>query len=250
MWASKSAWNARRARSRSDFIRAIAFLFAHRCTLLTCWLMVAAMLLPAATIGRTIPYQTRWASGFCCGHSGNCGIVPSVMFDDPVAACTCAMPVTASCGVQLYTNPRWLTDPNASALSCAYRYIDTYSCPITNVIDPLFDAWAGPVKICPDNLPLIHDYDANPINYRCQAPDDKTPPRSCPATPNPVSVATGGKFLEEADFSKPFAFSRYFTSRKVQFAFMGPQWRHTFSSSVVYYWGTPNPTVIAFRADG
>ena len=203
-------------------------------------------LLPTTVLAtRTIPYVIKyWPQ-----------TQPYRLFDAPVPPCEWMRPKMVNCGIQNYTNTRWLQCPACgNARECAYTYTDTYQCPITHVYDPWFGQnYVLERKVCPPGFSLAYDWvNGQQTNFRCNGPDDKTPPCPCPrpSTPNPVAIGTGGKYLEEKDLSKPLEFVRYYTTRNVDTTNIGNQWRHNYDRKLTYYSGTPNPTVVVYRADG
>ena len=200
---------------------------------------------PAVDASRTVPFAIKyWPQA-----------IPYRLFDAPVPGCEWMRPTQTSCGVHVYANTRWLQCPACgNTWVCAYTYTDTYQCPITHVTDPWFaENYVLERRVCPPGFTLANDWvDGQPVNYRCTGPDDKTPPCPCPnpSTPYPVAIATGGKYLEEKDLPKPLEFVRYYTTRNVDAANLGKQWRHNYDRKLVYHSGSPNPAVVAYRADG
>lgn len=72
--------------------------------------------------------------------------------------------------------------------------------------------------------------------------------RTCPATDNPIQLATGNKFLNETDFaSRTLSFTRFYNSRP---NLGGANWSNTYSASLDISLGPTISIVFARRPDG
>lgn len=173
-----------------------------------------------------------------------------VYFNDGDAACRhAAGPSYNTCvqGYSTYSNARWYASaPTSGYGGCIFTVTNWGVCPNANqVYEPVsYSNWVSRNITCP--WPLSNN------GYGvCVGADDVTPPNMCPITSNPVQISNGWKYWSETDFTKPFEFKRYYTSRPSNgflTSGLGQQWRHTYDRSIV---ATTDPTKVwVLRPEG
>lgn len=161
---------------------------------------------------------------------------PSPPFDDGTTACIYAawyfyQNACGALGGSSYDNPEFFYNLQGFGEGCKYTVTrwNTNNCPAVIETYTLWaQNWVIRGSYCPPGMG--DNYDAV-----CVGPDDLTPPKMCPVTPNPVQVAKGWKLWTEKDFDMPLEFVRYYTSRPsygLARTGFGVNWRSTYDRSI------------------